>query len=832
MPPIESLEPRRLFAVSLVDQTLTITGTDGNDTIALAVAGVNYEITDNGATLFVPLAGVRQVVIDCGGGIDRVNIIDLKHTSHVNGGAGNDLIDLGFGTDDLSRINADVWWDGGDGIDQARLWDGAAPVENTYVYSAIFSEINRNGAFSRLCYERTEILAVTGSNGDNIFYMGKVDAGVQLNCFGSGGNDTLYAGGDGLYASVGAILGHISFAGGDGADAVVLNDVGTVEHHAYLVTGTSARRVGTGAVSYNVEALVVNGGDGNNTFVVDAAPATTTVTLNGRAGKDTFATAGGAGGNLNFIGAAITFNGGDGLDTATIYDAGAITARDYLIDNGAIAITTPGSTFGSIAFGSGVEDVVIHGGEGWQNAWHVAATPADTIVTIHAGAGDDNFILGADPGTLDHIAGALVINAGGGYDAITLADGADPSEQAFYHVGPTYLARDNFTLLTYGGAEQLWLHGGAGESHIRVAGTNLATSTLVLGGHGDDEIRIEGAGWNLDDVPGVLTVDGGAGDDDLIVADSNSNLPSGWTITPDMITRDRHAWDVDTVLVYDGFEFLDIYGGRDADQFDVNGTAPGTPVRITGGHADFDNIFVNETDPTAPVAIGHAGQIGPNVVVNMDGVGAARVTFDTAKRVNALSIRSGGHARLTATDGNGLLHIKGGHINITGDGVLDLGTNDLAINYAPGGGGGGGASPIGGWNGSAYTGVTGMIARGYNFGAWDGSGIITSAAQAATGVTTIAVAEAADVLYITGDETAWYGGDVLDATTVLVKYTYAGDANLDGAIDGADYGAIDNWVQFPGTTGFFNGDFNFDGVIDGADYGIIDNAVQFQEGPL
>ena len=50
-----------------------------------------------------------------------------------------------------------------------------------------------------------------------------------------------------------------------------------------------------------------------------------------------------------------------------------------------------------------------------------------------------------------------------------------------------------------------------------------------------------------------------------------------------------------------------------------------------------------------------------------------------------------------------------------------------------------------------------------------------------------------------------------------------GDANHDRVVDGADYGAIDNYVQFPGTDGFSNGDFNYDDVIDGADYGVIDN---------
>jgi hypothetical protein len=50
-------------------------------------------------------------------------------------------------------------------------------------------------------------------------------------------------------------------------------------------------------------------------------------------------------------------------------------------------------------------------------------------------------------------------------------------------------------------------------------------------------------------------------------------------------------------------------------------------------------------------------------------------------------------------------------------------------------------------------------------------------------------------------------------------YTYAGDVNFDGLVDASDYGIIDNYFQFPGTTGYANGDFNYDGVIDAGDYG-------------
>ena len=54
----------------------------------------------------------------------------------------------------------------------------------------------------------------------------------------------------------------------------------------------------------------------------------------------------------------------------------------------------------------------------------------------------------------------------------------------------------------------------------------------------------------------------------------------------------------------------------------------------------------------------------------------------------------------------------------------------------------------------------------------------------------------------------------MSAADLLVMYTYAGDANLDGKIDIDDYGQIDSNVSKSDTVfGWFNGDFNYDGAI-------------------
>ena len=72
-----------------------------------------------------------------------------------------------------------------------------------------------------------------------------------------------------------------------------------------------------------------------------------------------------------------------------------------------------------------------------------------------------------------------------------------------------------------------------------------------------------------------------------------------------------------------------------------------------------------------------------------------------------------------------------------------------------------------------------------------------------------------------------FDGQSVTSTDVLVKYTYFGDANLDGVVNGSDYTLIDNGFN-AGLTGWRNGDFNYDGVINGDDYILIDNAFNTQ----
>ena len=148
--------------------------------------------------------------------------------------------------------------------------------------------------------------------------------------------------------------------------------------------------------------------------------------------------------------------------------------------------------------------------------------------------------------------------------------------------------------------------------------------------------------------------------------------------------------------------------------------------------------------------------------------------------------------------------------------AVDLADNDLVVDYAPG------QSPIGTASGGGYDALTGLVAAGRNGGTWDGDGIRTSEADASGGLTSLGIGEASTLLGLGAGATTTWSGQVVDDSSVLIRYTYRGDANLDGFISGDDYSAIDFSSGVPGASGWVNGDFNYDGVISGDDYAAID----------
>jgi autotransporter-associated beta strand protein len=194
-------------------------------------------------------------------------------------------------------------------------------------------------------------------------------------------------------------------------------------------------------------------------------------------------------------------------------------------------------------------------------------------------------------------------------------------------------------------------------------------------------------------------------------------------------------------------------------------------------------------------------------VVNVNSGGLMTVAAPTAQTARQLVVFTGG------------LNIAGSIGAWTG--TVDITSNDLDI---PGGN---------------LTTINDQVKSGFNAAAggyWNGTGITsTTAANDSTYLTAVGVIVNNDghgnAIYGSGTTLGLFDGYNPALTDVLVKYTYYGDANLDGVVDGSDYSLIDNGFNNH-LTGWFNGDFNYDGVVDGSDYTLIDNTYNMQGNSL
>ncbi len=219
--------------------------------------------------------------------------------------------------------------------------------------------------------------------------------------------------------------------------------------------------------------------------------------------------------------------------------------------------------------------------------------------------------------------------------------------------------------------------------------------------------------------------------------------------------------------------------------------------------------------------------------------GTHTIPADLATPIRNLNVTvdAGATANLAATQHLGSLTVNG-NANLTAGGAkvivtnalavsgkLDLSDNDLVLDYT-------GASPMGSWNGTSYTGVAGMLASGRHEGDYLGNGITTSQSAALSSLTTLGVAEASDSLGLAGSATELFSNEVVDSTSILIKYTYGGDANLDGVINPDDYALISFNDNVPTANHYFNGDFNFDGDINADDFALIDFNLSSQGVPL
>ncbi len=147
-----------------------------------------------------------------------------------------------------------------------------------------------------------------------------------------------------------------------------------------------------------------------------------------------------------------------------------------------------------------------------------------------------------------------------------------------------------------------------------------------------------------------------------------------------------------------------------------------------------------------------------------------------------------------------------GSIAITGTGKLDLSNNDLIIDY--------------GTNATPYETILNLIQSGMSLLGGNGTGIASSEVDNQTlPGTMLALVDNGTI----GGQVTSLNDVSVPTNAVLIKYTWFGDSNLDGAVDRSDYALIDTGFTSGGTlTGWIFGDYDYNNLIDGSDFALID----------
>jgi autotransporter-associated beta strand protein len=253
-----------------------------------------------------------------------------------------------------------------------------------------------------------------------------------------------------------------------------------------------------------------------------------------------------------------------------------------------------------------------------------------------------------------------------------------------------------------------------------------------------------------------------------------------------------------------------------AGDLTVSGTLRNSGVSLTKSGAGVLTISGPQNNAVNAALVVSAGTVN----VNSDAGSAASATlavsasggttvFNAPQHLASLQL-SGGTARVNGQ----YLFTKSAAVS--GTGTLDLTSNDLIVDYT------GATSPLANLKAS--------ITTGFNAGAWTGKGITTSAGQTNTR-TALGYAEASALLGLSGTAKGTFDGQTVDATTVLVKYTYYGDADLNGAVTLDDFTLFLNGYQNAGTD-WMRGDFDYSGLVTLDDFTLFLDGYQNQGAPL
>lgn len=366
------------------------------------------------------------------------------------------------------------------------------------------------------------------------------------------------------------------------------------------------------------------------------------------------------------------------------------------------------------------------------------------------------------------------------------------------------LAGNDTITIDYSGGDPLPLHGMKLDASF-----DSGDALQLLGGAGNETFGLgeQGVGsllnWVTVNSVESITLNAGGGTDLLHI---HGTMAGDFF---EINSANTFTWFVfsSTPLTYSNLENITLFGGPSDDTLTVNVTPDTSPI-FFGGETGVDTI--NISSGVTYTFAGDTTGFNNNMVVNQS-------TGSTVKIVGKTNLDNyyiAGNAQVQLTGSRTFVRFDDGTVDPFSGGTIDIGSNGLI-------------NATGGTTGFDL--LSQLLAAGRNGGAWNGPGLTSSAARNAIATPLAAITDVYIFLNDNAGQPIWtsFYGQTLAASDVLVKFTYKGDADLNGVIDIDDYFLLDTAYALRAsiaTPNYKQGDFNDDNVINADDYFIIDKS--------
>jgi hypothetical protein len=588
---------------------------------------------------------------------------------------------------------------------------------------------------------------------------------------------------------LGTNVADITIDGGADNDRVIIADHHVGVPESYVFDGINFR-VGDPllpSVSAQVERIDLLATSGENLIDVQATTPTTAINIDAGGGNDTFLIASTPAGVLSAIQGNVTLHGGSGDDILNMADVNNLAPAVYSFNS--LIITATGA---APIQHSAIEDYVVQTGQG-NNTINVESTPIGAYLGVFGGAGADTFNVTPAFKNLDFLGSVLEIDGGNGIDQIVADDSANALATRDYRFRSHSISfRPSLLDIVLSDTEHVHFLASNAPNFTRIIlDTFDSNLTYDAGGGGDNTVvEFDTAGAA---VANTLLVDGGSGDDEVRLDDHLNPFTDSYSITDTLITRSALAG-----ITYFDNESIVVECGMAKNLIDVHTALPAT-TRILAGGGD-DQIIVRKNHQDHPLELDGGPGIddltvdgalgsGPILSTNVLLIGPSQDLGDVT--LGGLQ----GYVQVSSLTS----HISMTSLNVPFLALFDLNRATAVIDYS-------GPSPI--------NSIDGAITDAYGSGSWTVTVGITSTAARTTPGTGIGFAEATD-LFTTFPAT--FEGIPIDDTTVIVRWTLYGDANLNRQVNINDFAFLAaNFNQSPRR--WARGDFNYDNVNNITDF--------------